>query len=38
VDVDLVDLNCLENFWWSEAPFGKSVVVESLLNRLLKYN
>jgi hypothetical protein len=38
VDVDLVDLDCLKNFWWSGAPFGKFVVVESLLNGLLKYN
>ena len=30
VKLDLVDLDCLANFWWSEAKNGESGAVESL--------
>ena len=33
VDPDLVDLECLGNFWWSGAENGESGAGESLPNR-----
>jgi hypothetical protein len=33
VDLDLVDLNCLANFWWSGVENGESRAGESLPNR-----
>ena len=35
VNPDLMDLECLENFWWIQAPESESGEPESLPNRPL---